>query len=128
MRCPVSDSLTPVQVEAKLVALVTEMTQAQRALAAARDAETTAEIAYKRAKARAFHDPACPKVVRGGTTTGERDAVVDELVMEQWAAYKVATTAREVGQDNLRVVLAVAETVRSLGASVRTAYSLAGSA
>lgn len=120
-------TLTPVDVEAKLTALVTEMTRAQRDLAAARDAETTAEIDYKRAKARAFHHSDCPHVSRGGHTVADRDAWIDTKVMDEWAHARVATTAREVAQDNLRVVLAVAETVRSLGASVRSAYSLAGS-
>ncbi len=121
-------SLTPVDIESKLTALVSEMTQAQRALAAARDAETAAEIAYKRATAAAFHRPDCPQPKRGEVTVGDRDSWVDRIVMDEWAAMKVATTAREVGQDNLRVVLAIAETVRSLGASVRTAYSLSGAA
>lgn len=121
-------SLTPVDIESRLVGLVTEMTSAQRSLAAARDAETVAEIAYKRAKARAFHHNDCPHVSRGGHTVADRDAWVDTKVMDEWAQARVATTAREVAQDNLRVVLAVAETVRSLGASVRSAYSLSGAA
>jgi hypothetical protein len=121
-----TDTLTPVDVEAKLRGLVNEMYAAQRALAAARDTETTAEIAYKRAKAQAFHHSDCPHVSRGGHTVADRDAWIDTKVMDQWAHARVATTAREVAQDNLRVVLAVAETVRSLGASVRSAYSLAG--
>lgn len=120
--------MTPVDVEQKLIALVSQMTLAQRDLAAARDTETAAEITYKRANARAYYLPDCPKVTRGGVTTGERDAWVADQVIEQWAAYKIATTAREVGQDNLRVVLAIAEVVRSLGSSVRTAYSLSGAA
>lgn len=119
-------SLTPVEIEQRMVNLVTEMTNAQRTLAAARDAETAAEVAYKRAKARAFHHSDCPHVSRGGHTVADRDAWIDTRVMDEWAQARVATTAREVAQDNLRVVLAVAETVRSLGASVRTAYSLAG--
>ena len=123
-----SDALTPIGVERKLVNLVTEMTHAQQTLAAARNAETDAEIAYKRAKARAFHHSDCPHVSRGGHTVADRDAWVDTRVMDEWAQARVATTAREVAQDNLRVVLAIAETVRSLGASVRSAYSLAGTA
>jgi hypothetical protein len=119
-------TMTPVEVEARLSGLVTEMTQAQRDLAKARDAETQAEIAYKRAKARAFHHSDCPHVSRGGHTVADRDAWIDTKVMDEWAQARVATTAREVAQDNLRVVLAVAETMRSLGASVRSAYSLAG--
>jgi hypothetical protein len=122
-----SDALTPVEVETKLRGLVNEMYGAQKALAAARDLETTAEIAYKRAKAQAFHHSDCPHVSRGGHTVADRDAWVERKVMDEWAHARVATTAREVAQDNLRVVLAVAETVRSLGASVRSAYSLAGS-
>lgn len=121
-----SEPLTPVEVEAKLRGLVNDMYAAQKALAAARQVETTAEIEYKRAKARAFHHSDCPHVSRGGHTVADRDAWIDRKVMDEWAAARVATTAREVAQDNLRVVLAVAETVRSLGASVRSAYSLAG--
>jgi hypothetical protein len=67
-------------------------------------------------------------VTRGGYTVADKDAWIDEQVMNEWVAYKVATTAREVAQDNLRVLLAVAESWRSLGASVRTAYSVAGAA
>lgn len=119
-------TLTPVAVEAKLSALVREMYEAQKTLAAARDHETATEVAYKRAEAAAFHRSDCPQPKRGEVTVGDRDAWIARVVMDEWQAMKVATTAREVAQDNLRVVLAVAETVRSLGASVRTAYSLAG--
>lgn len=120
--------LTPVQVEAKLLALTNEMYDRQKDLREARDSETAAEVAYKRAKARAFHHHDCPHVSRGIATVADRDAWVDEHVMDEWVAYRIATTAREVAQDNLRVTLAVAETMRSLGASVRSAYSVAGAA
>jgi hypothetical protein len=118
--------LSPVDVERKLTSLVTEMTKAQQQLAAARDLETTAEVAYKKAQHRAFHHPRCPQVERGRVTVAERDAWVDEHVEDEWETYKLASTQREIAQDALRVTLAIAETVRSLGASVRTAYGLAG--
>jgi hypothetical protein len=121
-----SEPLTPVQVEARLRSLVSEMTRAQQQLAAARRAEAEAEIEYRKAKVRAFHSPDLPKVTRGGHTTADRDAWVDARCHDEWALLRVAATGREIAQDNLRVVLAQAETVRSLGASVRTAYSLAG--
>lgn len=121
-----ADTLTPVDVEQKLRGLVNEMYGAQKALARARDDETAAEIELKRARAKAFHHKDCPKVTRGGYTVGDKDAWLDEQVMDSWVAYRIASTARDVATDNLRVVLAVAETVRSLGASVRQAYSLAG--
>ena len=38
-----------------------------------------------------------------------------------------ATVVREAAQDQLRVLLAQAEIVRSLGASVRQAFDMAGS-
>ena len=123
-----SEPLSPVDIENRLRSLVTEMTGAQRSLAVARDTETAAEITFKRARARAFHHSDCPHVTRGGHTVGDRDAWVDTKVMDEWAQARVATTAREVAVDNLRVVLAIAETVRSLGASVRQAYSLSGAA
>lgn len=121
-----SEPLTPVKVEEKLRGLVNEMYAAQKNLRDARDRETDAEVALKRARAAAFHHSQCPKVTRGGHTVADRDAWIDTQVMDEWAHARVATTAREVAQDNLRVVLAVAETVRSLGASVRSAYSLSG--
>lgn len=122
------ESLTPIAVERKLTSLVTELTRAQQALAAARDAETDAEIALRKAKARAYHHPDCPKVTRGGYTVGDRDAFVEEHVQAEWATHRLAVTAREVAADNLRTVRDVAEVVRSLGASVRTAYDMAGRA
>lgn len=120
--------LTPLEVEAKLLALTNEMYERQKSLREARDKETDAEVEYKRAKARAFHHRDCPHVARGIATVADRDAWVDEHVMDEWVAYRIATTAREVAQDNLRVTLAVAETMRSLGASVRSAYAVAGAA
>ena len=120
--------LTPVDIEARLLGLIKDAYEARKTLKEAREAETSAEVAYKRAKARAFHHHECPHVARGVATVADRDAWVDEHVMDEWIAYRIATTAREVAQDNLRVVFAVMETERSLNASVRQAYSVAGAA
>lgn len=120
--------LTPVDTEARLLGLVKDAYEARTTLKGARESETTTEIAYKRAKARAFHHKDCPRVQRGSATVADRDAWVDEHVMDEWVAYRIAATAREVAQDNLRVVFAVMETERSLGASVRQAYAVAGHA
>ena len=102
------------------------MTNAQSTLADARTTETAKRVAYKRAEAMAFHRTDCPQPKRGEVTVGDRDAWVARQVMDEWEAAEVAATACEVAKDNLRVILAKAETYRSLGASVRTAYSLAG--
>jgi hypothetical protein len=52
-------------------------------------------------------------------------AVIDETRLVKDPAL-VDSVVREAAQDRLRVLLAQAEIVRSLGASLRTAYELAG--
>lgn len=123
-----SDLWTPAGIENRLTGLVTELTKAQVALANARDAEVDAKHRYERAKRRALLGEDRPKVTRGGYTTAERDAWVDQKVDEERFAYDKAVVIRESAQDHLRVVRDQAEIIRSLGASVRTAYDVAGRA
>lgn len=118
--------LTPVDVERRLRQLVSQITSAQGELRTARDNETEADIAHKKARLVAAHSEDCPKPVRGGTTVGERDEWIDRQVFAEWSAYRRAETQREIAQDALRSVLSVAEVVRSLAASVRTSYEMAG--
>lgn len=118
--------LTPIQIEARLRALITELTKAQRTLTDARDAEVEAKGNLRRARTTALLSGDCPKVARGGYTTAERDAWVEQQIEDAQHAYDVASAARENAQDYLRVVRDQAEIVRSLGASVRTAYEMAG--
>lgn len=119
---------TPVEIEARLRGLVTELTQAQAALAEQRDAEVRAKHAYEAARRKVLLSDDCPKVTRGGMTTTERDAYVDDQVKTARWHYDLATVRREAAQDHLRVVRDQAEIVRSLGASVRQAYEMAGRA
>jgi len=120
------DALTPVEIESKLRTLVNELGRARVALAQARDLEVNAKHEYKRARRRALLAGQAPKVARGGTTTAERDAWVDEQVSDLEFAYDRATVIRESAQDHLRTLRDQAEVVRSLGVSVRQAYELAG--
>jgi multidrug efflux pump subunit AcrA (membrane-fusion protein) len=120
------EPLTPLAIEAKLRRLVTDLTRAQTALAQARDNEVDAKHEYERARRRALLSDKSPKVTRGGYTTAERDAWVDDQVTDLRLKYDRATVARESAQDHLRVLRDQAEIVRSLGASVRQAYELAG--
>jgi hypothetical protein len=122
----VTEPLTPIAVESKLRELVTSVTMAQRDLAGARDAETQAEITLKRSRVAAAHASDCPRVARGGATVADREAWIDKQCLDDWAHHRVATTAREIAQDRLRAVTTISEVVRSLGSSVRTAYSMAG--
>ncbi|QKW15326.1 hypothetical protein [Verrucosispora sp. NA02020] len=67
------DQWTPPQAEAAMRWVLRAMTDAQRALKAARDAEIEAKHAYESAKRTAFFSPNCPKPERGGYTVADRD-------------------------------------------------------
>ncbi|MER5420387.1 hypothetical protein [Streptosporangium roseum] len=121
------DLTTPIGVESRLRHLVTALTQAQIALAKKRDEEVAAKHAYQAARRRAIFSPDSPKVTRGGYTTADRDAWVDEKAANEHVQYDVAVAAREAAQDHLRVVRDQAMVVMSIGSSVRTAYNVAGS-
>lgn len=121
------DLTTPIGVESHLRRLVTALTQAQITLAKNRDLEVTAKHAHQAARRRAIFDRECPKVTRGGYTTADRDAWVEERAAEQQRHYDLAVSAREAAQDHLRVVRDQAVIVMSIGSSVRAAYNVAGS-
>jgi len=120
------EPLTPIAVEAKLRHLVTELSQAQIALRQARDLEVDARHEHDRARRRALLSDKSPKVTRGGYTVAEQSAWVDDQCADLKFAADKAAVIREAAQDRLRVLLAQAEIVRSLGASVRQAFELAG--
>jgi hypothetical protein len=120
------EALTPLDVEAKLRSLVSDLSRAQGTLRDARDAEVDARHDYDRARRRALLSEKSLKVTRGGYTVAEQSAWVDDQCSDLKLAADKATVIRESAQDRLRVLLAQAEVVRSLGASVRQAYDLAG--
>ena len=120
------ETLTPLDVERKLRSLVTDLSQAQISLRQARDLEVDARHEYDRARRRSLLSDKSPKVTRGGYTVAEQSAWVDEQCADLKFSADKATVVREAAQDRLRVLLAQAEIVRSLGASVRQAYELAG--
>jgi hypothetical protein len=123
----VSDDLTtPAGVESRLRSLVTDLTQAQQALAKCRDQEVRTKHAYEAARRTALLSEECPKVARGGLTTAERDAWVDEQVKDERWLYGVAEARREAAQDHLRVVRDQAMVVMALGKSITAAYAVAG--
>ena len=66
-------------------------------------------------------------MTRGGYTVAEQSAWVDDQCTDLKFDADKATVVREAAQDHLRVLLAQAEIVRSLGASVRQAFDMAGS-
>jgi hypothetical protein len=120
------EALTPLDIERRLRHLVNDLAQAQVALRQARDLEVDARHEYDRARRRALLSEKSPKVTRGGYTVAEQSAWVDEQCADLKFAADKATVVREAAIDRLRVLLAQAEIVRSLGASVRQSYELAG--
>lgn len=120
------DVLTPLDIERKLRNLVTDLSRAQGALRQARDLEVDARHEYERARRKALLSDKSPKVTRGGYTVAEQSAWVDGECADLKFSADKATVVREAAQDRLRVLLAQAEIVRSLGASVRQAYDMAG--
>jgi hypothetical protein len=121
-----NETLSPLDVERKLRQLVNDLAAAQVVLREARDGEVDARHEHDRARRRALLSEKSPKVTRGGYTVAEQSAWVDEQCADLKLSADRATVVREAAQDRLRVLLAQAEIVRSLGASVRQAYELAG--
>ena len=97
-----AEPLTPVDIERRLRGLLNDLTRAQAALAQARDIEVNAKHELGRARRRALLSGKAPKVARGGYTTAERDAWVDQEVADLQFAYDRAVIARESAQDHLR--------------------------
>ena len=120
------EPLTPLDIERRLRQLVTDLSRAQAALGQARDLEVDARHEYDRARRRALLSEKSPKVTRGGYTVAEQSAWVEGECADLKFGADKATVVREAAQDRLRVLLAQSEIVRSLGASVRQAYDLAG--
>ena len=127
---PPEEPLTPVEIESRLRRGITILTQAQQQLRAAREAETDAELAYRKAVWAASLSPDCPTVGRasGDATVAVRDAWVGQRTYPEWETYRRAEVVREAAQDHLRTTRDIIEVLRSLGASVRTAYDVAGHA
>ncbi len=116
--------LTPVMVESKLRSIVTELTRAQQNLSAERDVEVEAELAWKAAYRKAMF--AAPAVTRGGVTTAERDAHVEEACAGEYRVFRLAEARRKAAEDHLRVTRDQGVLCASLAKSVDTAYRMAG--
>lgn len=118
--------LSPVAIEGKLRALINDQTRAQRDLAQARNHEVELEHIYKRERRRAILGGDCPKVSRGGYTTAERDAWVEDRCANAEEAYDFAVAAREAATDHMRTLFSQSVAVSVLAKSVGQAYSFAG--
>lgn len=120
------EPLTPVDVERKIRQLVNDLGRALQELGEARDAEVHAKHAWESVRRSALLDPKRPRVTRGGWTTAERDAWVEQQCSGTREAYDIAEVVRRAAEDHLRVVRDQASLVQTLARSVHQAYSLAG--
>jgi hypothetical protein len=118
--------LTPPQVEAKLRQIFADLDRAQAALALARDAEVTARHEHLRARRKAMLSGNAPRVARGGYTTAERDAWVEQECEDLELEAAKAEAFRAAAADHLRVLFSQAEIARSLSASVRASLGVSG--
>lgn len=120
------EPLTPVAVERKLRQIFNDMSRAQNVLSEARDIEVAAKHGYERAHRMAMLSDACPKVTRGGYTTAERDAWVDEKCSILRQAYEVAEARRKAAEEHLRTLYQQGTLAAVLAKSVHQAYAMSG--
>lgn len=121
-----AEPLTPLMIEAKLRGLVGALDRAQATLADARDAEVDARHDYERAKRRAILSEKAPRVERGGYTVAYLTAWCEEQCADLKLAADKAAVVTEAAKDRLRTLMVQAEICRSLSASVRHSFDLAG--
>lgn len=119
-------SLTPVDIEQRLIQLITQLTKAQGHLSETRDLETEAEIALKRARIAWAADESCPRPARGSVTIAQREAWIDAKVEAEWEQHRRFVTQREIAVDALRTTREIASVVQTLARSVQQAYSMSG--
>ncbi|WP_433731121.1 hypothetical protein ACQP2Y_21870 [Actinoplanes sp. CA-051413] len=102
------------------------MWDAKNRLAAVRDEEVTAEAVYQSARRRAFFDPNCPVVVRGGVTTAERDAWVDQQVEDVETKWKLAKAATQAAKDHMDTLRAQSVLISALAKTTQQIHAVAG--
>lgn len=120
------EPLTPVAIERKLRSIANAMTVAQSELRVARDAEVAAKHVFERTHRRGLLSSECPKVTRGGWTTAERDAWVDEQCAPVREAYEVAEVRRKAAEDHLKTLFQQGTLAAVLAKSVHQAYAMSG--
>jgi hypothetical protein len=107
-----------------VVKLGSEMTKAELGLRAARDAEVDAKHTYEAAHRRAMLSKDCPKVTRGGTTTAERDAWVEDQCAGEYMQFQVAEVRRQAAKDHLDVTRDQGMLSMALLRSIDTAFNV----
>ena len=116
------EPMTPIAVERELVSLHARLEELRLQLVDARNLENEAKRAFEVAKVKAAMHPACPRVKRGEVTVAERQAWIDEHILDQMLLLDDAKNMRVIASEALRTAQKQVELVQSVGASVRTSY------
>lgn len=93
----------------------------------ARNAENEARRRFEIAKVKAAMHPACPKVRRGEATVAERQAWIDEHILDETLGLQDAKNLRVIASEALRTAQKQVECQQSIGASLRASLSSYGS-
>lgn len=120
------EPLTPLAIEKRLRWISNEMTRAQQALRETRDDEVAAKHQFEREYRYAMLSGESPKVARGGYTTAERDAWVEDRCAPAKEAYEIAEMRRKAAEDHLRTLFQQATLAAVLAKSVHQAYATSG--
>lgn len=100
--------------------------QAQKLLAEQRDDEVAAKHQFEREHRAAMLAPNRPRVERGGFTTAELAAWVDEQCAPAREGYEIAEVRRKAAEDHLRTLFQQGTLAAVLAKSVHQAYQTAG--
>lgn len=117
---------TPVDAEMRLRDIDEALDPTVDAVKRARDIEVARHGQYKDARRAALLSAKCPKVSRGGYTTAERDAWVEQEAAEAEKAYERAKADREDAVDAMFKVKDQGAIVGKISDLVRQAYAVSG--
>ena len=120
------EPMTPVDSENQLRWVLRAMYDAQQELREQRDVEVSAKHEYERAHRAALLSDACPKVTRGGHTTAERDAWVNQECVAEREHYELTEVTRKAAEDRVRTLNAQSMVIAALAKQVNLAYQTAG--
>jgi hypothetical protein len=117
---------TPVDAEMRLRAIDAALDAAVEAVKRTRDTEVQRYGAYKDVRDAAMLSDQCPKVIRGGCTTAERDAWVSRESAKAEREYEQAKKDREDAIDDMFKLKDQGAIIGKVSDLVRQAYATAG--
>lgn len=115
---------TPVTARNRIRSVGSALVKAEMDLKTARDAEVNAKHAYESARRAAALSAEAPRVLRGGTTVGERDAWVDDRCEAHEFAYRVAEANRQAAHCHYSTIETQSMLAQAILKSIDRAFSV----